>query len=138
MRAANEGSVGDFESYFEETVSQALQAKGWEPVPQIGVSGFRIDLGIVHPDKPGVYLAGIECDGVTYHSSHTARDRDKTRQMVLENLGWTILRIWSPDWWYDPAATLERIDTALRSELERSREKRDSVNSIQCWMHPSQ
>ncbi len=49
-----------------------LEARGWTVHTQIGVSGFRIDLGIVHPDAPGRYLAGVECDGATYHSSATA------------------------------------------------------------------
>ncbi|QDU82606.1 ATP-dependent RecD-like DNA helicase [Polystyrenella longa] len=125
LRTANAGSVGEYESPFEQKVSEALQSRGWQTAPQIGVSGFRIDLGIIHPDKPGVYLAGVECDGATYHSSHTARDRDKTRQLVLENLGWTILRIWSPDWWYDPAGALDRIDASLKSALEKSRQEEE-------------
>ncbi|WP_428304973.1 DUF559 domain-containing protein [Lacipirellula sp.] len=87
----------------------------------MGVSGFRIDLGIVHPDKPGAYLAGIECDGATYHRAAAARDRDKTRQQVLENLGWNVIRIWSPDWWYDSAAALERVAHRLEELLKNDR-----------------
>ena len=63
----------------------------------------------MHPDKPGAYLAGVECDGATYHSSATARDRDKLRQSVLEGLGWTILRVWSTDWFKNPTEQLERL-----------------------------
>ena len=33
---------------------------------------------------PGHWLLGIECDGAAYHSSRTARDRDRLRQEVLE------------------------------------------------------
>jgi hypothetical protein len=55
---------------------------------QIGVSFFRLDLGIVHPDFPGRYLAGVECDGATYHRSATARHRDRLRELVLTDLGW--------------------------------------------------
>lgn len=87
--------------------------RGWQIVPQVGVSGFRIDLGIRHPDHGGLYLAGIECDGATYHSSATARDRDKVREQVLCGLGWTILRVWSTDWWFDAEEAIERLDSAL-------------------------
>ena len=116
-----EGSVGDFESPFEEAVAATLTDRGWQVVPQVGVSGFRIDLGIVHPDRPGAYLAGVECDGATYHSSVVARDRDKTRQQVLENLGWNIRRVWSPDWWYDAATATDRLHAELTAIIEADR-----------------
>ena len=121
IAARTEGSVGGFDSPFEEAVAEKLEGKGWQIVPQVGVSGFRVDLGVRHPDKPGAYLAGVECDGATYHRSAVARDRDKTRQMVLENLGWNILRVWSPDWWYDAATATATIDRNLTKLLEESR-----------------
>ncbi len=115
------GSVGGFESPFEQAVARGLTARGWTPVPQIGVSRFRIDLGIVHPDRPGDFLAGVECDGASYHSAATARDRDKVREAVLSGLGWQLVRIWSTDWWIDAAGALDRLDAALQGILERSR-----------------
>src|SRR5690606_7729370 len=121
--AQSEGSLGGHESPLEEAIAAALQDRGWQIDPQVGVSGFRIDLGIVHPDKPGAYLAAVECDGATYHRSAVARDRDKTRQQILENLGWTIIRAWSTDWWYDPESALAQIDGALTELLQRSREE---------------
>ncbi|MDZ4821502.1 MAG: DUF4011 domain-containing protein, partial [Planctomycetota bacterium] len=105
-----EGSLGEHESPLEEAIATALQQCGWHVETQVGVSGFRIDLGVVHPDKHGVYLAGVECDGATYHRSAVARDRDKTRQQVLENLGWSILRVWSSDWWYDSDTAIKHLD----------------------------
>ncbi len=77
--------VDQFDSDFEQAVAWALRELGWRVQTQIGVSKFRVDLGIVHPDSPGLYLAGVECDGATYHGSPSARDRDRTRQSVLEN-----------------------------------------------------
>lgn len=124
LSSATYGSIGDFESPFESAVARALRNKGWEVHPQIGVSAYRIDLGITHPDKPGLYLAGIECDGAMYHSSAFARERDKIRQSVLEGLGWTLFRVWSTDWWTHKAKALETLHTALKSHLESDRTKR--------------
>lgn len=124
LPSQDDGSLGPVENVFEAAIKAAIEAKGWELRPQIGVSGFRIDLGVVHPDHAGVYLAGIECDGATYHGSATARDRDKVRQAVLENLGWTILRIWSTDWFKNPKAVVARIHQALTEYLEADRERR--------------
>ncbi|GLK77679.1 hypothetical protein GCM10008171_29330 [Methylopila jiangsuensis] len=112
---------GETESPFEAAVQTALEARGWTAHPQVGVSGFRIDLGVVHPDKPGLYLAGVECDGATYHSSATARDRDRLREMVLTSLGWRIRRVWSRDWWSNAPEALDVLDARLRADLEADR-----------------
>jgi very-short-patch-repair endonuclease len=105
-------------------VAAALAARGWELHTQVGVSAFRIDLGVVDPDAKGSYLAGIECDGATYHSSATARDRDKLREQVLRGLGWQVLRVWSTDWWVDREGTLDRLHAGLQALLEESRARR--------------
>jgi len=121
LAEAVQGSVGGYDSPFEEAVAEGLRRKGWEVVPQIGVSRFRIDLGIVHPDRPGDYLLGVECDGATYHSAATARDRDKVRSAILQGLGWKLLRVWSTDWWIDKDGALERLHVAINAQLEVSR-----------------
>lgn len=54
LAEAVNGSVGGYDSPFEEAVARRLMDRGWQVVPQIGVSRFRIDLGIVHPDRPGI------------------------------------------------------------------------------------
>jgi very-short-patch-repair endonuclease len=114
----------DAESPFEQAVMSALQANGWQVHPQVGVSFFRVDLGIVHPDFPGRYLAGVECDGATYHRSATARDRDRLREMVLTDLGWRIRRIWSTEWWMDAATALDKVHSRLEEDLAADRASR--------------
>lgn len=118
------GTIGGFDSPFEEAVAAMLAGRGWQVHPQVGVSAFRIDLGVVDPDAPGRYLAGIECDGATYHRSATARDRDKLREQVLRGLGWEILRIWSTDWWHDAAGALDKVHARLEALLAEARERR--------------
>ncbi|TGV63068.1 DUF559 domain-containing protein, partial [Mesorhizobium sp. M00.F.Ca.ET.158.01.1.1] len=63
---------------------------------------------IRHPDHPEMFLAGIECDGAQYHSSKSARDRDRLREEVLRGLGWNVLRVWSTDWFDNPDAQTEK------------------------------
>ena len=129
LPARDEGSLGPAESPFEEAVADALSVKGWEVRTQIGASGFRVDLGVVHPDYAGCYLAGIECDGASYHSSATARDRDKVRQAVLEGLGWTILRVWSTDWFQHSLDVADRLHGKLEQLLESDREVRATIEN---------
>lgn len=122
------GSIGDFDSPFERAVCTALAERGWQVHPQVGVSAFRIDLGVVDPDSPGRYLAGVECDGATYHRSATARDRDKLREQILNGLGWDIVRIWSTDWWVDRYGTLDKVDAQLQQLLEAKRAEERAVS----------
>lgn len=105
----------DHESILEEQIAVALRERGHVIHAQVGCSGYRIDLGVVDPDAPGRYILGIECDGATYHSAQTARDRDKLREAVLRGLGWRIHRVWSTDWWNDPAMEIERIQAAIEA-----------------------
>lgn len=94
------------DSDFEVSVIEALEEAGFSCEPQVGVAGFFIDIAVRDPGKPGRYLMGIECDGATYHSAKSARDRDRLRQEVLERLGWRIARIWSTDWFSNPEEIL--------------------------------
>ena len=123
------GSRGDFDSPFEVAVARGLQERGWIVHPQIGVSAFRVDIGIVHPDFAGRYLVGVECDGATYHRSATARDRDKIREEILSRLGWKLLRLWSTDYWVDNEGELDRLDSEIRCTLDKDREVRAAEES---------
>ena len=75
---------------FEADVRDALEARGIRTRPQFGASRYRIDLVAMHPEKPGRPVLAIECDGASYHSSATARDRDRLRQAHLQRLGLAI------------------------------------------------
>lgn len=99
------------ESPFEESVIAALSDHGFDCEPQVGVAGFRIDIGVRHPQYPHLFLAGIECDGASYHSGITVRDRDRIRQEILESLGWKgkLWRIWSTEWFRNPRPELRKL-----------------------------
>jgi very-short-patch-repair endonuclease len=98
---------------FEADVSDALQAIGIGTAPQWGASRYRIDLVARHPSRPGRVVLAIECDGATYHSAPTARDRDRLRQQHLEALGWRFHRIWSTDWFNRREQELARVRRAF-------------------------
>jgi len=97
------------DSDFEISVMNALAEYGYECEPQLGVTGYFLDLAVKDPGMPGRFLMGIECDGASYHSAKSTRDRDRLRQDILENLGWKIRRIWSTDWFKNPQAQLQSI-----------------------------
>jgi hypothetical protein len=71
----------------------------------------------MHPVKPGRFVLAIECDGASYHSAPTARDRDRLRQQQLEALGWRFHRIWSTDWFLRREDEVKRALAAYRTAL---------------------
>lgn len=128
----------NFDSPFEESVYDFLSKKGYEVVTQVGCSGYRIDMAIKHPTQKGKFAIGIECDGATYHSSRTARERDRLRQTVLEDMGWNLYRIWSTDWIKNQKTEEDKLvkaieDAILKTEVEKpvehlSEQKQDFNN----------
>lgn len=105
---------------WELEVYDRLQEAGLELIPQYGTSGFRIDMVAKHPERQGEFVLAIECDGATYHSSPIARERDRLRQQILENLGWRFHRIWSTDWWNDATQEIEKVQKAYERALRRA------------------
>ncbi|QNO14099.1 DUF4011 domain-containing protein [Alkalicella caledoniensis] len=111
-----------YDSDLEMEVRNALIAKGYDVHTQVGVSGYKIDLAI-YDEVASKYIFGIECDGATYHSSKSARERDIHRQRYLESRGWNITRIWSRDWWRNSKEEVNKIDAIIKLHVEREREK---------------
>ena len=109
---------------FEEAVAAFIEGRGYKVDKQVGSAGFKIDLAVRHPDQPGRYMLAVECDGATYHSGLWARERDRLRQEILENMGWRFYRIWSTDWFYRRGDTAQKIIAALegaRSTVSNAR-----------------
>ncbi len=102
---------------FELDVFDKLTDAGLKLVPQYGCSGYRIDFAVRHPTQPGRFVLAVEADGASYHSSHTARDRDRLRQEHLERLGWRFCRIWSTNWFTNHGREVKRVLAMYRESL---------------------
>lgn len=111
-----------FDSPFEESVYSILSNAGIKSVPQVGVAGYFIDLAVVSNVNDD-YVLAIECDGATYHSSKSARDRDRLKQEVLERLGWKVYRIWSTDWFKNRDNEISKLLKVVNEQLATFSEK---------------
>jgi len=121
----------DFDSPFEEEVYASLTDMGYSVRKQIGCAGFYIDLAVVDPKDSNRYILGIECDGASYHSARSARDRDRLRQSVLEDKGWNIIRVWSTDWFRNPKDQLKRlVDAIEKAKAVGLKNKTDAADTI--------
>jgi very-short-patch-repair endonuclease len=117
----------EVDSPFEEAVYDFLVKNEYKVTTQVGCSGYRIDLAVKHPTLSGRFVLGVECDGAAYHSARTARERDRLRQMVLEDIGWKIHRIWSTDWIKDPLNEGRKLLEAVEKSIA---EYTDEANSV--------
>lgn len=132
-----DAGVREPDSDFEISVANVITSLGYEVKPQLGVAGYFIDIAVRNPDRPGEFLAAIECDGATYHSGISVRDRDRIRQDILESLGWKgrIYRIWSTDWFHNPREETQRLRAFLEerrrvSEIEASANAEEEADDI--------
>ena len=112
----------DADSPFEEDVAKVIRGLGYDVDHQVGSAGFKIDLGVKHPDHAGQYMMAVECDGASYHGALWARERDRLRQEILEHLGWRFHRIWSTDWFYRRGKQIERLKQALDDAASSSQD----------------
>lgn len=103
------------DSDFEVFVADRLRTQGFEVVANLGVAGYFIDIAVKDPRDPGRYLLAVECDGATYHSAKSARDRDRLREEILVERGWEVYRIWSTDWFSNPEREAEKLLQHIRS-----------------------
>ena len=103
----------EIDSPFQMAVAAKLRSLGYDIHEEVATGGKFIDLAVVDPEHPGRYILGIECDGASYHSSRSARDRDRIREQHLRNLDWRLSRIWSTDWFRNPERELNRTVEAI-------------------------
>lgn len=118
------------DSPFEDEVISAIRKMGYDVEPQVGSAGFFIDIAVIDPNKPGKYVLAVECDGASYHSSVSARDRDRLRQNVLEGMGWKFHRIWSTDWFRTQSRQIELLKNAIENAINKSNRTTDFVKEI--------
>jgi len=114
---------GEFDSMLDEDIAAEIKKMGYDIVPQVGCSGYKIDIGVVDPVNRGSFLLGVECDGETYRSINSARDRDRLREQVLRQLGWRIHRVWSPAWVARRDSEIRRLKEALEQAQKQQIER---------------
>jgi very-short-patch-repair endonuclease len=131
LKYAESGNLPDYgettgrspDSDFEVAVSKVINNIGFRTKLQVGVSGYFIDIGVYHPNRPGEFILGVECDGAMYHSSKYARDRDRLREEVLARRGWNIHRIWSTDGFKCRPDEIERLKNRLLQLIESDKHR---------------
>lgn len=100
-----------------EQLATALEQRGWEVDRQVGQSRFRCDLAI--RAEPGTaYAVGILVDTALRYENTSVTERYVSQPAILEAFGWTVVQIFSRDWYHEPEQVLSRIERVIRGERE--------------------
>lgn len=127
--SSSESAAAERPSEFIQQVAKLIEQEGFEAVPAVGLTGCFVDIAVAAQDTPNHFFVGIECDGQDYASARWCRDRDRTRQQVLERLGWDIERIWSAGWLRNHVSQVERLTNKLH-QVEQEEEEVDDSPTI--------
>lgn len=105
---------------FADAIRKELISRGLTADIRVGASKYKVDLAVIDDEKPEEYLLGILCQGESYETARSARDRDILQESVLQGLGWNLMRIYPMDWMENKEREVEKI-------LQRIREIRESI-----------
>ncbi len=96
----------------ENEIKDELVKLGYSVETNLGNTNYKISLAIYDKELDR-YLLGLECDYMAYKSSDSILERDVYRNKFLESRGWTIMRIWSRDWWMNKDKVINNIVKAI-------------------------
>jgi superfamily I DNA and/or RNA helicase/very-short-patch-repair endonuclease len=119
----------------DKLVANELQKLSYKVEFNVGHSDYKIDLAVIHPDTPSKYILAIECDGRSFLSAASTKERDVTRQQFLESKGWRVEQVWSRNWWRDPKKEISRLHQKIQ-EL-RTHTSDDIINRSESILLPA-
>jgi hypothetical protein len=105
-------------SRFSETLAHRLAATHrLGSLVHWGNDGFCIDLAVAHPARPGDVTVGVLCDSNRYLHAPDPVEWDLFRTAVHESQGWTLHRVWTPQFFRDTDAQLAAIARAIEHHV---------------------
>jgi len=97
-----------------ERIRDRLTKLGYTVDMDLGTKSNRISLAI-YDEKLDKYLLGIILDKDAYGSSTSTMERDVYKPLFLESRGWSLMRVWSRDWWLYPQKVVKAITDAAEA-----------------------
>lgn len=102
-------------------ISKELKEKGYECDVAVGSSEFKVDLAVRRKGQ-STYLLGILLDEKPLNSNVSCRDRFYVEPVMLANLKWKILRVFTIPFLRYRSRTIKAIIDAIES-LEKEKEE---------------
>ena len=102
----------------EYEIKEALVKLGYSVETNLGNTDYKLSLAVYDKTKDR-YLLGIECDYAAFKSSDSILERDVYRNKFLESRGWSIMRVWSRDWWMNKEKVINSIVKAINANKKK-------------------
>lgn len=112
------------EDYLVNKIAASIAEMGYDVKCNIGCSQFKMDIGIVNPEKKDTFLLGILLDGENCKEAATARDRFVLQPNILKGLGWSVIRLWTLEWLDDEEKVKKEIKEAIENALLENKKDR--------------
>lgn len=94
----------------EVQMKEKLEKLGYKVDTGLGTANNRISLA-VYDEETDRYLVGVELDTDAFKESTSCLERDVYKPKFLEGRGWSVIRVWSRDWWLYPNKVIKSITT---------------------------
>ncbi len=102
-------------THFKSDVHERLNKEGWHVQKDIGIGKYTIDFAVEAPSGTS-YQLGIICDVQADAHAEEARDMFYHQEKYLRARGWTLYRVFSPNWYKDANKEMREIRKILRNE----------------------
>ena len=119
-------------------IAKNLASRGLAADANIGSSRYKIDVAIVHPDKPEEYILGLLCNGSSYKESRTASDREILQNQILTQLGWNLHPVWAVDWLENHEKECDKVVEVVRSLQAASNKDAEGTGAATNPSHETQ
>jgi len=109
-------------------IAEAIEKMGYKVKCNIGCSEYKMDIGVIHPNKENTYLLGILMDGENCREAATSKDRFMLQPNVLTGLGWKIMRVWMLEWLDNQAHVEKEIEKAIKEAIENDAVEKEAID----------
>ncbi|MGN0824748.1 MAG: DUF3320 domain-containing protein [Candidatus Coproplasma sp.] len=91
-------------------VAAELSSYGYECRCDIGVSDFKIDVGVLDPNNKHNFILAILCDG---NSDFSIKDKYVMQANILKRNNWNVIRLYSVNFFNNPKREIKKIKDYL-------------------------
>ncbi len=100
----NKQGIGKF-------IAEELSSYGYECRCDVGVSDFKIDVGVVDPQNRHNFILAVLCDGS--QSSFSVKDRTILQVQTLKRNNWNVVRLYALNFFNNPKREIKKIKDFL-------------------------